>query len=241
MSGTRIDYSDLHVMVDRGVEDTERKKERRSRLRGLPLRLVKWAVGGVVLLTLPFFALVRVGVFAYQQYQLATWPALGAGVAATALLLLVYAWAVGRKLGAGKGVRKLLSRGAVGVCIAYTAYALLYVASSNVKTEELRSEYSALHPLLRVASSTITLVDRDAVITDLSRTAEDYFLMGLSVNEASLHFRQPDGFVHALDLRTIGRAEWKNRAVELYYWAMGFHSRRHVGTADHLHVSLRMP
>jgi hypothetical protein len=25
------------------------------------------------------------------------------------------------------------------------------------------------------------------------------------------------------------------------FWALGFHSLRHVGTADHLHLSLRLP
>jgi hypothetical protein len=44
-----------------------------------------------------------------------------------------------------------------------------------------------------------------------------------------------------LDIRTRGRREWRNRGLELAFWAMGFHALRHVGTADHLHVSLRMP
>ena len=79
------------------------------------------------------------------------------------------------------------------------------------------------------------------VITDAGRSAEDYYAMGLPVNEASLHFEQEDGFVHALDLRTNGRPEWRNRAVEMAFWALGFHSLRHVGTADHLHLSLRLP
>jgi hypothetical protein len=65
--------------------------------------------------------------------------------------------------------------------------------------------------------------------------------MGLPPAEASLHFEQATGYVHALDLRTRGRPEWRNRAVELGFWALGFHSLRHVGTADHLHLSLRLP
>lgn len=35
--------------------------------------------------------------------------------------------------------------------------------------------------------------------------------------------------------------EWRNLAAELAFRAMGFHTLRHVGTADHLHVSLRLP
>jgi len=26
--------------------------------------------------------------------------------------------------------------------------------------------------------------------------------------------------------------------VQLYFWSMGFDTKRHVGTADHLHVEL---
>lgn len=61
------------------------------------------------------------------------------------------------------------------------------------------------------------------------------------MKEASLHFPQDDGWVHAVDLRTTGRPEWRNRALEMAFWVFGFHSLRHVGTADHLHVSLRLP
>lgn len=137
--------------------------------------------------------------------------------------------------------RALLWAVAVGLGAAWLLYALVYVAGANVKSPEVRAEYGELHPILRVAASTVILVDGDAVITDAGRTEEGYWLMGLPVNEASLHFRMDDGWVHALDLRTVGRHEWRNRLVELYFWAMGFHSLRHVGTADHLHVSLRLP
>jgi hypothetical protein len=137
-------------------------------------------------------------------------------------------------------VRWVLTRGAIAIAIAYSGYALVYVASANVKSEDIQAQYSAIHPLLRIASSSLILVDPSAVITDAGRSAEDYYAMGLPVNEASLHFEQEDGFVHALDLRTSGRPEWRNRAVELAFWALGFHSLRHVGTADHLHLSLRL-
>ncbi len=110
-----------------------------------------------------------------------------------------------------------------------------------MKREELRTHYYSLHPLLRVASSTFLLLDRDAVITDLLRTHEDYLAMGLTVNEASLHFAQEDGYVHSLDLRTAGRPGWRNGAVRFYFWAMGFRTLRHVGTSDHLHISLPLP
>ncbi len=241
MSGLRIDYSDLTGMVDEGRKQSGQRKARRSRLIRLPWVMLKWAVGLVILAVLPFAVLIRGGVFAYREWALGTWPALALAVAVTTLLLAGYAWAFSRKVGAGKGMRWVLTRGAIAIAIAYSGYALVYVASANVKSEDIQAQYSAIHPLLRIAASSLILVDPSAVITDAGRSAEDYYAMGLPVNEASLHFEQEDGFVHALDLRTNGRPEWRNRAVEMGFWALGFHSLRHVGTADHLHLSLRLP
>ena len=73
---------------------------------------------------------------------------------------------------------------------------------------------------------------------DAARKPEDYAAMGLPVYENSLHFEQPDGYVHAVDLRTLGRSAWKNFVMSGYFRLMGFRILRHVGTADHLHVSL---
>jgi hypothetical protein len=112
------------------------------------------------------------------------------------------------------------------------------VSSANVKSPEVRATFTSLNPILRVGVSTLLLADHDAVLTDAARTLEDYSAWGLEVNEASLHLRQPDGFAYAVDLRTRGRPEWQNRLVQLYFQIMGFRTLRHVGTADHLHVSL---
>ena len=89
-----------------------------------------------------------------------------------------------------------------------------------------------------VALSTIVLVDPDLVVTDMGRVPESYRRMGLPVNHRTKHYRQSDGWVHAVDLRTRGRGEIRNRVVQLYFWSMGFSTLRHVGTADHLHVQL---
>lgn len=241
MSDLRIDYSGLSGLVDDGKKDSERREERRTLLRALPLRAARAAGVVVALALLPFAVLIRGGVFAYRAWSLGTWPSLLLAVVATALLLGGYAWVVSHRLGAGPDLKRLFTRAAAGVGIAYVLYALVFVASANVKSDDVRSEYSALHPLLRIASSALILFDPASVITDAGRTAEDYWLMGLPRNEASLHFEQANGYVHALDLRTVGRPEWRNRLVELSFWALGFHSLRHVGTADHLHVSLRLP
>ena len=96
----------------------------------------------------------------------------------------------------------------------------------------------SLHPLLRVALSTLILADRDLVVTDLARGPKDYAAMGLSPNDGSLHYVQRDGYTHAADLRTAGRSELKNVLVRVYFWSMGFATLRHVGSGDHLHVEL---
>jgi hypothetical protein len=115
------------------------------------------------------------------------------------------------------------------------------VSGVNVKGEAVRREYRSLHPLLRLAASTVILVDRDLVITDMGRRSEDYGRMGLPFYERSLHFVQRDGYAHAVDLRTLGRSGPRNLLVAAYFEAMGFRTRRHVGAADHLHVSLPSP
>ena len=46
-----------------------------------------------------------------------------------------------------------------------------------------------------------------------------------AVHAVALHLRQDDGFVHALDLRTVGRPEWRNRATELRFQGAGLRIR----------------
>jgi hypothetical protein len=62
--------------------------------------------------------------------------------------------------------------------------------------------------------------------------------MGLPTKSHSLHFKQSDGFSHAIDIRVKGRSEVRNWLLERYFRMMGFNTLRHFGTADHLHVSL---
>ena len=122
--------------------------------------------------------------------------------------------------------------------VAYCGYALIYLSSANAKSDRVRAYYASLHPLLRVALSTLILADRDLVVTDLAREPEAYAAMGLAPNDGSLHYVQRDGYAHAADLRTAGRGELENRLVQAYFWSMGFATLRHVGTGDHLHVEL---
>jgi len=117
MSNLRIDYGQLHGLVDEGKRQSSKRKRRTRRLRMLPFRVVKGAVALVVLAVLPFVLLIRGGVFAYSEWAVGTWPALLIAVASTALLLAAYAWVLTRKLGAGKGVRWILTRGAIAIAV----------------------------------------------------------------------------------------------------------------------------
>ncbi|MFC1661419.1 hypothetical protein ACFL3S_08230 [Gemmatimonadota bacterium] len=201
-------------------------------------RLVGFLALAGLALALPFLILVRISVFLFHRYDFGSWTALGLAALAAALLLVLYLVVASVRLG-GKGrVPGFLWKGVLMVVAAYCCYALLFLSRANVKTGEVRATFTSLNPMLRVGVSTLLLVDRDAVLTDAARTAEDYSAWGLEVNEASLHLLQPDGFSYAVDLRTLGRPEWRNGLVEVYFQLMGFRTLRHAGTADHLHVSL---
>ena len=241
MSTLGIDYSEIGDASGKPGSRSKGRSKRGRRQLWLPLRVVWWAVLCVVLAVLPFLLLIRGGVFAHHHWGLAPWLALAISATATTLLLALYALRASRRIGAGKGLTRAMTRAATLLAGAYVVYSVMFVAGGNVKSAEVRAEYTALHPLLRLGASALILADPDAVLTDAGRTPDFYRRMGLSPNESSLHFEQESGFVHALDLRTIGRPEWRNRAAEIAFRAMGFHTLRHVGTADHLHVSLRLP
>jgi hypothetical protein len=232
VSNLRDDFSRL---VSLATSSLRRWAER----RGVSVRSAgSWLAAAVVLAVLPFVVLIRGGVLIYQSWGLGTWPSLVLAAFATVSLLAAYAWSASRRLGAGRALRVLFARGAMGVGVAYVIYALVFVAGANVKSADVQAEYRSLHPLLRVASSAVILVDSESVITDASRYLGDYERMGLSPNEASLHFTQDDGYVHALDLRTVGRSRLRNVTLRLTFRALGF--LRHGGTGDHLHVSLAL-
>ena len=160
MSTLRVEYPGLQRTEGTATKHRRPKRPGSGRLRRLPLRLLRWAVLAVVLAIVPFFLLIRGGVFAYQQWGLGPWPSLAVSAAATALLLVLYAWALGRRLGAGKGLKWLMTRGAAALAVAYVAYSVVYVGSAKVKSEEVRAEYAALHPLLRLAASAVILADQ---------------------------------------------------------------------------------
>lgn len=195
-------------------------------------------MGMGILVTTLFAILVRGSVFSYHTWGFAASLSLVCAALMTVPLLLLGIWV----MIPGRGIiRHMLIRGAIAIAIIYTGYAVLYVASTNAVPDEIREEYQMIHPLLRLAASPVIVFDPSAFRHPDGSVLEDYRLMGLSANEANLHFVQKDDLIHSLDLVTDNRSEWRNRAIELGFWAFGFHSLRHRGLGDHLHVSLRLP
>ena len=227
---------ELNDQFDQQLQALERNQPRNFSLSWKKMLLK--VLLGIVALPLPFFLLVRVSVFMYHNYQTNGWLALSMGCLATIILLLLYGGVFVYKFGMGKKAITYIFRGVLVLVVAYTFYGMLYYSSLNTKTEEIHSYYRSLHPIMRVALTTVTLADSDIIVTDIQRSAKDYRRMGLSENEHSLHYVQADGYVHAVDLRTKGRPWWKNWIFEHSFKLLGLSTIRHVGTADHLHVYL---
>lgn len=224
----------------RRKRDVAAAKATRAKPRPSPslaLGVLKFAT----LAALPFAVLVRVSVYVYSHTPTSPWLALMGGVGATVLVATAYGAWLSRKLTGHARVRLVLKWVALPLVVGYTSYALLYLSSANTKSEDVRAHFRSVHPVLRLALSTVVMADRAIVVTDMARDINDYHRMGLPANEKSLHREQDDGWVHAVDLRTAGRSGIKNLFVSLYFRSMGFATLRHVGTADHLHVALPPP
>jgi hypothetical protein len=191
-----------------------------------------------LIVTAPFLVLIRGAVWLYRQ-GLPTWAALLASGVATLVLLSLYGVLIARRFARPARPGWIAKWIAAPLVVCYCGFALLHLARENAKNDVVHAVYTATHPLLRLAVSTLILADRNTVITDLARTPDDYRRMGLPLNQRSLHYRQADGWVHAVDLRTGN--DLRNLLVEWYFRALGFDTLRHVGTGDHLHVSLPAP
>jgi hypothetical protein len=225
-------------------QDAERRA--RARRAAVPRRdpaswarraalLAAWVVA---LILFPFVVLVRVAVTAYAEGH-PTWLALGAATVVAVGVVTLYAAWISKKLSGRARLAAVSRTVALPLVLGYTLYALLYVSAAHAKGDAVRAEYLRLHPILRIAVSTLMLADGELLITDMGRVPPDYPRMGLPVYDGSLHYRQRDGYAHALDLRTSGRGMIRNALTRLYFELMGFDTLRHVGTADHLHVELR--
>jgi hypothetical protein len=199
-------------------------------------------VGGLLL---PFLILVWGSVLLTLKAGLNPWLGLGISLVAALGLVFLLLNRLSKFLSGKKKVKPqvksrnfkvaLVLMGLLGI------YVLFFVRGGAQGTQDIHEEYTSLHPTMRMAVGILVLLDQEAVITDLARSHGDYASMGLPEKKKSLHYVQADGYVHALDFRTRDRAEWKNKATALYFRLLGFNTLRHIGTGDHLHVSLSAP
>ena len=200
-------------------------------------RLLKIAL----VLILPFVLLVRSAVFVHMNYNPGGYLSLICGIGATVVLLTIYMTFIyemfTNRLGRIKAFKNRMVFGLV-ILLGFCIQGLFFISTNNMKSSDLYEDISDLHPIGRVALNSVIVFDRDLIITDASRVPEDYRKMRLPTNKNSLHYRQKDGYSYAFDLRTRSRTWLHNMAVEYYFKILGFKTMRHVGTGDHLHVSL---
>lgn len=211
-------------------------------MKKIILRSLSFGAQLLFMLVLPFLLLLRGSVWLYQAEN---WPyglALLAMFAVVFVLLLIYVamlydWIVGPGQMTRRSIRFKASL-VLLLMLGFLGYTLFHLQGSHAKAEAVQAEYTQLHPLLRLGLGTFILLDEDLLVTDLARTPHDYDAMGLPRQQRSLHYEQPGGYVHAMDLRTKGHRELRNRSMAIFFELMGFQTLRHVGTADHLHVAL---
>lgn len=221
-----------------------RKKKPAKGQGNLFLKILFFPIQLLLAIVLPFVVLVRVSTLSYIWTDWSGWLCLGIGAIFTFFLIFLYLNRIARWF-SGRRSKKKEQRSrrqnlrlAIVVVGGFVAYALFFLSGQNAKTTEVQGEFQTVHPLLRTAVGAILLFHRDAIITDMSRVPEDYGGMGLAPKQRSLHYPQSDGYVHAVDFRTQGNAEWRNELLKWTFEALGFRTLRHVGSADHLHISL---
>lgn len=229
----------LNLKPDMRLDSTIREeKVKRLSLKRRIFKIVFTILLIVALGIIPFFILIRTSIFLNLAKDWNGWAALIGGIIASTSLLGIYVLILFRKVKNKKLLAQFGLGGVAALVGGFCMYGLMYLSSVNAKTEDVREVYRSLHPILRVSVATATLAENDLVITDIRRTEEDYISWGLTPLQSSLHYEQKDGFVHAIDLRTIGHSEFRNKVLEWSLRSMGLQIIRHVGTADHLHVAL---
>jgi hypothetical protein len=242
-AAARLEDLRRQVKAEVGLSKARVNKRRRGKPRTSVA--IDWKQLGLraalvtAIIALPFLVYVRASVFFYNKLGGAPWVAVIGASLITLGLTAGYATWLARRVTKAARAHALARLVAIPMVAGYLMYSLLYLARVNAKTDDVQSYYLSLHPVLRVAVSTVTIIDPGAVITDMQRAPADYGRMGLKVNPRTRHYLQKDGWVHAVDIRTSGRWEIRNLLLQAYFWTMGFSTLRHVGTADHLHVQLR--
>lgn len=193
----------------------------------------------IFFLLAPFILLIRGSVLLHNSYSLGPWLSIGLSVLGTSFLMLIYFSfiydKVTGKIGSLRG-RFFLMILAVGT---FVGHGIFFMSGANMKTDAVAKEINEVHPILRLAVSTLVHLDDGLIVTDANRKPEDYKKMGLKSIKNSLHYQQNSGYSHALDLRVNGRSERRNYLLKSYFWLMGFNTLRHHGTGDHLHISIQ--
>lgn len=222
----------LHKNPDSAV------RRKKLKLKRLILYLFLSLTAIAFLVILPFFLLIRVSLTLVTEFDFPAWIALTAGMGSAIFLLLGYIFVIFRKFLTRIHFIRFSFYSVTVMVLSFCVFSLFYLSGDHAKTPEIRNVYGTMHPVLRVAISTVTLADSDLLITDIERNPGDYLQMGLPLNSNSFHFKQPDGYVHAVDLRTIGHSFIRNAILDTSLQIMGFETIRHTGTADHLHVQI---
>lgn len=220
-----------------GKKSTQKWSSGKSLKKSFP-KIILGISAAFALLILPFFVLIRTAVYMNVEQNINGWVSILVGASGSILFLVICFGIVLRKTKHRKVWLKLIFSGISMFLLGFCLSAVLYLSSVNSKTEGVREVYRSLHPILRLSVATVTLADKNLVITDIRRQSEDYAKMGLSQVQASYHFVQKDGYVHAIDLRTIGHSFIRNLILKQSLNVMGLQTIRHTGTADHLHVYL---
>lgn len=193
----------------------------------------------ILLLSLPFICFVRGAVYFYAQLEYGSWFSIfGAAIITTFLLIIYMIFFYGSLTGKVGSLKNKLIISLILV-IGYGTHALYFFSEQNAKHSSVQSEFTSLHPILRLSISTIIFLDDGLIMTDANRQPEDYRKMGLKSKKNSLHYKQKNGYVHAFDVRVKSRSWLRNGLLQLYFKAMGFNTLRHGGTGDHLHISLK--
>lgn len=180
----------------------------------------------------------------HEQYSLSPWICILGGTLFTVILLFIYfSFIYGSLSGKFGDKGSIKRRGLIAflIVVLYAFHGLFYIGNKNLKNDSLKSEVLDVHPILRLSVSTLIHIDKELIITDADRAPEDYKRMGLESKGHSLHYKQSNGYSHALDIRTNHRNELRNILVRGYFQLMGFRTLRHsdsATTGDHLHVSL---
>ena len=195
----------------------------------------------MVILVFPFILLIRGAVTFHQQFHFGPLLSILSGILITSVLLFLYLSVVYGQFTGKLGTSKAIKRRAFWALVIVSLFAIhgiFYTSGNNMKNSEVKNEVNKVHPILRLSVSTLIYLDKEVIITDGKRQPEDYIKMGLKQKSHSLHYRQENGYAHALDLRTKNRSNFRNFLIRNYFRLMGMNTLRHTGTADHLHISL---